>query len=113
MELVRSPVIDMKKYSTARDHIQDADIPPGKLPDLGGCILRFTVYRDLPLANLVFYQWHVRNIVDGCPAQWLDRTYVYYGPDQDYIFSANNISDLVGDDDIQVSLGCIDMCQYW
>ena len=52
----------MTKYSTGRDEVQDADIPPGDLPLLGGTILTFTCYRDLPLPNLVFYTWAVRNV---------------------------------------------------
>ncbi|UCF05588.1 MAG: hypothetical protein JSV33_00710, partial [bacterium] len=112
-EYVMSPEIDMTQYSSQCNEVQDASIPPEILPDLGGCYLRFTVYRDLPVVNCVFYNWAVRNIIDGCPGPWLDRTYVYYGPDKDYIFSTKNISDLVGDDPIQVRVGCIDMCQYW
>ncbi|MGD1049354.1 MAG: hypothetical protein ABR899_11455, partial [Candidatus Krumholzibacteriaceae bacterium] len=72
-EYVQSPKIDMKKFSTGCNDLQDGDIPPGDLPSLGGCFLTFTVYRDLPLPNLVFYDWDVRNIGSGgCPGQWKD-----------------------------------------
>ncbi|MCX5754061.1 MAG: T9SS type A sorting domain-containing protein [Candidatus Krumholzibacteria bacterium] len=112
-EEVLSPLIDMTKYSTARNEIQDGTIPPGDLPLLGGCKFRFTVYRDLPLANLVFYQWHVRNIIDGCPGQWQDREFVYYGPDMDYIQSVNYIGDFITGDPLRISLNVIDMCDVW
>jgi hypothetical protein len=112
-EHVVSPVIDGTKYSTARNEVQDGAIPPGDLPGLGGWYFRFTVYRDIPLANLVFYQWHVHDIVDGCPGQWEDRSFVYYGPDMDYIHSVFELSDLIHGDSVQVSLGVIDMCDVW
>ena len=109
-----SPVIDMTKYSTGFNEVQDADIPTADLPLLAGAVYRFTVYRDLPLANLVFYTWSVRNIdAQGCPGQWRDRNFVYYGGDQDYIFGGFDVSDLVGNDPIQVRIGVVDMCQYW
>ncbi len=34
----------------------------------------FDVYRDLPLDNLVFYQWFIRTLDgSGCPLQWQDQ----------------------------------------
>jgi len=112
-ELAISPQIDMTKYSTLENNVQDADIPVEVLPDLGGAIIRFTVYRDLPSKNNVFYIWHVRNLDPGtgCPSVWKDRNYVYYGPDMDYIHTGQDVSDLVGADPIQVAFGCIDYCE--
>ena len=112
-EQVISPVIDMTLYSTNCDENQDAAIPPADLADLGGAVYRFTTYRDIPLANLVFYTWGVRNIVGGCPGQWLDRNYVYYGGDKDYIFGGFDVSDLVTGDPIQLTVGVSDMCDAW
>jgi len=112
-EMVISPPIDIRRYSTAANATQDALIPPGDLPLLGGCRLQFTVYADLPLANLVFYQWHVRNIVGGCAGGWRDRNYVYYGAGPEYRYVAEEIGDLVGSDSIQVALAVIDMCDEW
>jgi hypothetical protein len=110
---ILSPVIDMLTYSAACDENQDTPIPPADAVRLGGSILRFTVYRDLPLDNLVFYTWQVRSIVDDCPQAWRDRRTVWYGADRDYIFTANDISDLVGDDPIQFNVGVSDMCDAW
>ncbi len=113
-EIAVSPVIDMTKYSLSCNNVQNGTIPVGDLPLLGGAILRFTVYRDIPLANLVFYQWHVRQIVAGCPGQWQDRNFVYYGPDMDYIFAGEVISDFLGSNDpVQIGMGCVDMCDVW
>ena len=114
-ESVASPIIDMTRYSTGRDETQDGLIPPADLPELGGCLLRFTVYRDLPLANLVFYQWEVRRINGTCPGGWDDTGgFVYYGPEKDYIFSTYNVSGIIaGNDPVQIRLGVIDMCDVW
>jgi len=112
-EWVVSPLIDGKKYSTARNEIQDGAIPPGDLPLLAGWKFRFTVYRDLPLANLVFYMWRVRSIIHGCPGSWDAREFVYYGPDMDYINSTENIGDMMDGDSVRVSLGVFDMCDVW
>jgi hypothetical protein len=110
-----SPEIDMTKYSTAFDNVQDGTIPSGELSGLGGVLFRFEVYRDLPLDNLVFYTWSVRNVIDGCPQSWQDRGYVYYGPDQDYLFTGDVVSDLVvhPDSTLQLTFGVQDMCAVW
>ncbi|HSG27886.1 MAG TPA: hypothetical protein VLA34_05350, partial [Candidatus Krumholzibacterium sp.] len=110
-EMVVSPPIDISRYSTAGDRYQDSDIPSEDLPLLGGAQLRFTVYRDLPLDNLVFYEWHVRGIVDGCPGDWQDRGFVYHGDEPEYFFSVEEIGDLIDADTIQVALGVVDLCK--
>ena len=110
---VVSPVIDMTRYSGGCDEVQDQDIPPGKLPELGGVLYRFAVYRDLPMQNLVFYNWAVRNIVDGCPGQWRKRTSVYYGGEREYVQVTQNVSDLISEDQVQVRLAAYCMCDVW
>ncbi len=112
-EMVISPVIDMMQYSSNCDEVQDTPIPPGDAAELGGAILRFTTYRDMPLSNIVFYTWAVRNIVEGCPGQWHSRNFVYYGGSRDYIFATQDISDLVGADPMQINVGVSDMCDAW
>ncbi|MDD3643214.1 MAG: hypothetical protein PHQ19_07130, partial [Candidatus Krumholzibacteria bacterium] len=113
-EVVRSPLIDMTRYSTACDETQDAEIPPGILPELGGTVLRFTVYRDNPLQNLAYYSWRIRPWFDGCPAQWQDREFVYYGAEREYLQLSYDMSDLIaGDDPVQIELIMRDMCDVW
>lgn len=113
-ELIISPILDMTMYSTNCDENQDAAIPPADLATMGGALLRFTCYRDIPLANLIFYVWHVRNIDEfDCPGQWQDRNYVYYGPDMDYIFTTQDVSDLITEDRAQIGFGCVDQCAVW
>ncbi|MCX5753958.1 MAG: hypothetical protein NTW97_10025, partial [Candidatus Krumholzibacteria bacterium] len=68
-EIVISPVIDLKRFSTACNSNQNGTIPPGDLAGLQGALLRFTVYADLPFENLVFYKWAVRMIDDGRSGQ--------------------------------------------
>jgi len=112
-EINISPPIDMTRYSTGLNNVQDADIDEDDLADLGGALLRFTVYRDLPSVNNVYYVWHVRNLdpITLCPSVWQDRNYVYYGPDMDYIFTTEDVSLFVGEDPIQVALGIMDYCE--
>jgi hypothetical protein len=47
--------------------------------------LRYAVYRDLPLDNLVFHRWRVRSIPgSGCPGPWRDRNMLFYGDAKDW-----------------------------
>ena len=112
-EMVLSPIIDMMMYSTACDEVQDEMIPSGDAAQLGGALLRFTTYRDLPSVNLVYYTWSVRSIDGTCPGVWKDRNFVYYGADKDYIFTTQDVSDLIGPDPVQVNVGVQDMCDAW
>ncbi|MCX5754171.1 MAG: hypothetical protein NTW97_11120 [Candidatus Krumholzibacteria bacterium] len=111
-ELVVSPLIDTRRYSTRRDGVQDGVIPPGELPSLAGFEYRFAVYSDLSLANLVFYRWHVRNVANGCPGQWLDNQYCCY-MDYDWVYARENVSPFITSDTVQVALGAVDMCNVW
>ncbi len=112
-EMVYSPIIDMTRYTTSRSEHQDAEIPPGDLPDLGGALLHFTVYRDLPISNLVGYEWRVRAIENGCPGPWLSRNIVYWGAFKDYHFQIEEFGDLVDADSIQVGFRVRDFCDIW
>ncbi len=114
-EAIISPIVDMTKYSTNMDEVQDADIPVADQDEFGGVLFRFTVYRDLPLDNLVFYTWGLRNIVNECPESWADRGYVYYGPDKDYLFTGDVVGDLTSgpNDTLQLNFGVMDMCAVW
>jgi len=79
--------------------------------------LRYTVYRDLPLDNLIFHVWHVRTI-DGtnCPGAWKDRNFVYYGNNKDWIVAENPVGsklDLNAGVSMQAAIGVLDMCPFW
>jgi hypothetical protein len=112
-EVVISPVIDMKRFSAACNYVQNGTIPPGDLAGLQGALLRFTVYADLPYENLVFYKWAVRAIDDGRPGPWKDRSLLYWHDGAEYLQQAEDVSDLVTSDSIQISLGVVDMCDVW
>jgi len=112
-EQIVSPLIDLTRYSTNCDENQDAEIPPGALPGLGGLVLRFTAYYDLPLSNLVFATWAVRDIEDGCSGNWRKRDMVFYQPTGWYFNNGGPISDLITADTMQIALGVNDMCDQW
>jgi hypothetical protein len=112
-ELIVSPPIDINRYSTNRDEHQDAEIPAGEIPGLGGVLYGFTIYLDLPTVNLVGYNWHVRSIENGCPGSWEDRGFVNIGSTKNYEFMVREIGDLVDADTIQVGLWVVDMCDVW
>ena len=82
--------------------------------------MRFHVYRELNLDDLVFYTWRVRSVVSGEPGEWTDRNTIYYGPNavihtSDWYRHVVSFGDLVdpGADSIQVALGVVDMCGDW
>jgi hypothetical protein len=79
--------------------------------------LRYTVYRDLPLDNLIFHIWHVRTIdTGGCPGAWQDRNFVYYGDNKDWLITENAVGSKINvatGASIQVAIGVIDMCPFW
>jgi hypothetical protein len=77
--------------------------------------LTFNVYRDLPLDNLVFYEWRIRSWHSGCPSPWLTDWGVYFGPNKDWfgeIFPFGSMVE-VGATDIQLAIGARDMCGFW
>jgi hypothetical protein len=84
----------------------------------GGAVInfRYTAYRDEPLDNLIFYVWHIRGL-DGvtCPQNWVDRNFVYYGDQKDWIVITNPVGDILDMSKplMQVAFGVIDLCQYW
>jgi len=113
-ERVVSPPIDLTRYSSGRDGSQDAAIPPGELASLGGVHLAYDAYVDLPLNNLVFRTWQMRNIEDGCPGLWQTSSFwIPYEPSRRWITDTEDISYLVTSDTIQVALGVVDMCSDW
>jgi hypothetical protein len=114
--MIISPVIDMKKYSTAKNATQDALIPVGDLNLLGGTLALWTVYRDLPVMNCVYYTWQVRRLdaITGCPTSWYNLNFVYYGANKDYIFTGEDVSKWIATNDpVQIGFGVVDMCEYW
>jgi hypothetical protein len=116
-EMALSPLIDLTRYSTTGGSVQDAAIPPGELGDLGGATLSYTVYRDLPLANLVFYCVEVEDISNsGCPwnpSFFFVDWFWYYGQDREYLRISEDMSYYTGRKYIQVAFRVRDMCDSW
>ena len=72
----------------------------------------FSVYRDLPLDNLVIYVWQVRSIVGGCAQGWVSDNSLNYGDDRDWLEQSNPIGALIDPaaTGIQVMFGVWDVC---
>ena len=111
-EIVVSPPIDTRRFSTGRNHVQDGVIPAEELPSLGGFEYRFMVYADLPLENLVFCQWYVRNITNGCPGPWLTGD-IFYSNQSAWLSPSYDVSRYIESDTVQVAVGVVDMCDVW
>ena len=78
--------------------------------------LTFLTYRDLPLANLQFYVFSVRTKdIALCPSSWDDFNFVYYGGQKDWLRTNFEVGSFVasGAQEIQVSVGAVDMCGVW
>ena len=79
--------------------------------------LRYTVYRDLPLDNLVFHTWRVRTLdAGGCPGAWKESGDLLYGDSKDWAVVEHSIGPLVDINNgtaLQVALGVVDMCRLW
>jgi hypothetical protein len=78
-------------------------------------VLEFDVYRDLPLDNLVFYNWSIRGITDGCGSEWRKRYTVYWGQQKDWFRERFVVGDLFpeGANEAQIALGAWDACGPW
>jgi hypothetical protein len=78
--------------------------------------LEFTVYRDNPVDDLVFYKWHVRTIdAGGVPGAWRDLGFVYYGG-KGWLRQTQSVGaflDLAPGNSIQIALGVVDRCGDW
>jgi hypothetical protein len=80
--------------------------------------LEFSVYADLPLANLVFYVWRVRQYDTGntCPRAWHDINFVYYSNVVvwgRFLANLSPLLDLSTAEYVQVGLGVLDNCRPW
>jgi len=112
-EMIVSPPIDLARYSSGRDEVQDTAIPPGELGGLHGDRLEYAVYTDLPLENLVFRTQQIRNYDSGCPGRWISPGYIMTGEPAAWQTSGWEIGTYVASDTIQIALGLVDMCAEW
>ncbi|UCG51502.1 MAG: T9SS type A sorting domain-containing protein [Candidatus Latescibacterota bacterium] len=78
-------------------------------------VLEFDTYRGLPLNGLVFYIWHVRSHVGDCVGYWRDDNFVYYGGQLDWYQRTLSVGSHIepGASQVQIAIGCWDMCEYW
>ena len=78
--------------------------------------LQFSVYRDFPPNAAVFYIWHARTLVNGCPTPWRDRNIAYNANDKQWFVQTEEVGALVdfaNATHVQFALGVLDMCPFW
>jgi hypothetical protein len=101
---IRSPVIDLTKD-------EDGNLIGSWIDEL---YLEFDVYRDLELNALVFYEWRVREVVDGCGQEWQtdSGTPLYYGASTQWYRHVVDLAQYVSPqaEEVQVALGVGDFC---
>ncbi|HEY5132932.1 MAG TPA: FlgD immunoglobulin-like domain containing protein [Candidatus Krumholzibacteriaceae bacterium] len=112
-EMVYSPAIDLRRYSTGCNKTQNTAIPSGDLVQLGRTLLRFSAYEDASKSNLVFGTWFVRSIKNGCPGLWGTEGPIAKPTALGYKTETIDITDLVSSDSIQVAVGIVDLCDVW
>ncbi len=81
--------------------------------------LKFQVYRDLPMDNLVFYEWWVREFLflASCPSEWRNNNFVYHSDRKDWYTQTVSLTPYIhtttSSDQLQVSLRVVDLSPYW
>jgi hypothetical protein len=99
---IRSPLIELH---------EDENGTPITDP-LGGLLLEYDVYRDLPLDNLVFYVYRVRYLVDGEFTTWDTDGNLYHSATTvtDWYRQVHDVSYsyVEGATHVQVAIGCRD-----
>ncbi len=100
----RSPMIDLSRTVTG-------GYAP---PDTGMLILEFDVYRDLPIDNLVLFDYNYRFMVDGCSTIWRSDIYIYSGLEP---YGWETVSFEIpmepGATHVQIELVARDMYPFW
>jgi hypothetical protein len=109
-----SPIIAIDSFTTNGDEVQDAAIPGADLPNLGGSYLEWDCYEDLPLTNMVFFRWWVREIIAGCPQIWQNDWTSWYNEAEMYYREHRELGEYgIGDNPIQIGIGTWDRCDIW
>lgn len=77
--------------------------------------LIFLSYRDLPLDNLQFYQWSIREWVAGCPDNYANDNFVFFGGQKDWLNTNFSIGVHINTaaSDLQIQLNGVDACSFW
>lgn len=88
------------------------DVGGFPVPATGSVTLELDVYRDLPLSNVVFFQWRVRSVVDGYLREWRNDSFVYYGAEKQWQRATFELFPFIdpGATHIQVAVGAVDLC---
>ena len=78
-------------------------------------ILEFDVYGDLPFQNLVYYNWAVREYINGCADSYANSSSLYYQPDADWRHFTLNVGAFIDPSatHIQIMLHAFDRCHAY
>jgi hypothetical protein len=112
------PAVTAVPFGNARDQFIQNHIVSPEISWVGTgtkAEMSWLTYRDLPLDNLIFYEYRVRSVFDGCPSGWKTRWDVWYGGNKDWFNSIFELASMVepGATGIQISIGVRDMCGAW
>ena len=93
----------------------DQDENSNPVPDTGVLTLEFDVYRDLARDALIFYEWHVRSLVAGCPGLWRNDNLIYDSSSKEWLRHTRDITAMVNPaaTHIQIAIGVFDGCGIW
>lgn len=89
----------------------DEDTDGMPVPPTGSVTLEFDIYTDLPLDNLVFFEWRVRSITEGALGEWRNA-FAYYDADKLWKRARFELFPFIdaGASHIQVAIGAVDLC---
>ncbi|NIM18981.1 MAG: T9SS type A sorting domain-containing protein [Candidatus Latescibacteria bacterium] len=77
--------------------------------------LYYWTYWDHPLPQMIFHVWHIRNWIAGCPGEWKDENFIYYGGGGTWGQSVRPVGQFINPaaDAVQLAIGCWDYCGYY
>jgi hypothetical protein len=78
-------------------------------------LFEFDIYQDMQLGALIFWFYHARFWLDGCPMEWRDYGFVNGGSSKEWRRFSIDLDYFVPAeaDYIQLGLLAVDMSQYW
>ena len=91
----------------------DWDLPGGDDddPTFVGAQLSYSVWRHNPLANGIFYKWHVRAESGGVWGPWKDENIVYFSSVAQWRHETHDVTGLLppGPERVQIALGVVNL----
>lgn len=95
----------------------DTDIHGNPIPaDASTVILELDYYADLPIDNLVFWNFAIRGLVAGCPIDnWGNFSSFNMNSAKSWLHYEADVTQFVeaSSDQVQIALWCVDTCRFW